>query len=830
MKITVVILLLIVAPAGVADEVLTWSDLPALPFGLAGPFVGYLGDTLLVAGGANFPEGMPWKGGKKVWWDDIYVLEDRWITSSRLPRPLAYGVSVTLDEGVLCIGGCDATNCYSDVFIVTEDGIEKLPSLPRPLAFMSGARVGDVVYVAGGQESMDRARSTKNFWAYDSGWKELPPWPGPERIVPVCAAQSDGLEDCFYLFSGRKVEPGNVTELLTDAYVFRPSTGKWKRIADVPHCVMAAAAAPSGANHLLVFGGADGVMLRKLESAEEKESLLENHPGFSTDLLAYHTITDTWTKVGELPFTSPVTTTAVKRNDGFILPTGEISPGIRTPLVRKATPAPPAGFGWINYSVLGVYLAVLVGMGVYFSRREKSTDDFFKASGRVPWWAAGISIFGTQLSAITFMAVPAKTYATNWLYLTGNFTIFLVAPFIIWFFLPFFRRLNVTSAYEYLEQRFNLAVRLIGSAMFILFHLGRIGIVLFLPSIALNVVTGIDVSLCIAVMGILSITYTVLGGIEAVIWTDVLQVVVLLAGALLCLVVILFDIEGGWEMVIAANKLEAFDFTFDWSGPTFWVVLFGGLAANLISYGSDQSVIQRYLTTKDENSAARSIWTNGILCIPASLLFFTVGTALFVYYKSHPQMLNPTIENPDAVFPWFIVSMLPQGVAGLVIAAVFAASMSSLDSSMNSISAAVTTDYYRRFKPDAGEHAYLKLARWVTVIVGVGGTAFALMLAGWGIKSLWDQFFVFIGLFAGGLGGLFLLGIFTRRAGGAAALAGLVASGVVQYLVKQYTDIHFLLYTFTGMASCLVVGYLAGFIAPAGKNEGLTIHTLGRER
>jgi Na+/proline symporter len=293
--------------------------------------------------------------------------------------------------------------------------------------------------------------------------------------------------------------------------------------------------------------------------------------------------------------------------------------------------------------------------------------------------------------------------------------------------------------------------------------------------------------------------------------------------------VILLDLDGGWEMVTVANKLEAFDFTFDWSGPTFWVVLFGGLAANLISYGSDQSVIQRYLTTRDEKAAARSIWTNGILCIPASLLFFSVGTALFVYYKSHPQMLNPFIENPDAVFPWFIVSMLPQGVAGLVIAAVFAASMSSLDSSMNSISAAVTTDFFRRFKPDAPEKTYLGLARWITVIVGLGGTAFALMLAGWGIQSLWDQFFVFIGLFAGGLGGLFLLGIFTRRAGGAAALAGLIASGVVQYLVKQYTDIHFLLYTFTGMVSCLVVGGLAGLVAPAGKNEGLTVHTVGRK-
>ncbi|MGB2823209.1 MAG: sodium/solute symporter, partial [Phycisphaerae bacterium] len=742
-----------------APPALTWSELPQLPpapgetkqIGLAGPFAGVHDDALIVAGGANFPDALPWRGGKKVWWDDAFVLVRdgggyQWITDPRfkLPRPLAYGAAVSTPDGVVCIGGCDASQCYADVFRLQWVPDRKrltaseLPSLPRPLAFMSAAMVGDVIYVAGGQETMADARATKSFLALDLAakddpkafrWRELEPWAGSARILPVVAAQSDGTTNCLYLFSGRDVAPGMPASLLTDAYRYDPLTGRWRKLADVappgesPRCVMAAAGCASGANHILIFGGDDGKLFRRLEDLDrrgetaEASGIRDNHPGFSRDVLAYHTVTDTYVKAGELPTGSHVTTAAVPWRGSFVIPSGEISPGIRSPRVWKGDRPPARPFGWVNYSVLGVYLASLVAMGVYFSRREKSTEDFFKAGRRVPWWAAGLSIFGTQLSAITFMAIPAKTFAADWRRFMGNVCILVVAPFIIAVILPFFRRLDVTTAYEYLEKRFNVAARLIGSVMFVLFQFGRIGIVLFLPSIALSVVTGIDVRACILVMGALSIAYTVLGGIEAVIWTDVLQVIVLLGGAVFCLVLILVDLPGGAagliDLAAGAGKLKAFDFRFDFTTETFWVVVLGGLAAGFISYGSDQAVIQRYLTTKDEKAAARSIWTNGILCIPASVLFFGVGTALYAYYGSYPQQLSATLDNADAIFPWYIVTQLPAGVAGILIAGVFAAAMSSLDSSMNSVATAVTTDFYRRFRPGAPDRACLRLARVV---------------------------------------------------------------------------------------------------------------------
>ncbi|MBE3096691.1 MAG: sodium/solute symporter [Planctomycetes bacterium] len=873
-------------PAPPSAQVLTWSQLPDLPPapgrtsqpGLAGAFAGVHGDALIVAGGTNFPDSPPWEGGRKAWYADVFVLlpgadgKARWRTDAawRLPRPIAYGVSVGTPEGVLCIGGCDADRCYADCFLMGWDPARQavwtraLPPLPRPLAFASAAKVGDGVYVAGGQESMKDGRATRDFFALHvtaakdanaSVWHTLPAWPGPPRILPVVAEQSDGSADCFYMFSGRNVAPDAAAEPLTDAWKYSPNANAWMRVADVavdgrPRCLMAGTAIDSGANHILLFGGADAEPFRELErlsaaqkadpdspaaaAARQRErAILTDHPGFSRDVLAYHTVTDTWRKVGDLPTGSHVTTTAVRWGNRIVIPTGEIRPGTRTPQVWAAEPQSMGRFGALNYAVLGVYLLALVGMGVYFSKREKTTDDYFRAGRRVPWWAAGLSIFGTQLSALTFMAIPAKTFATDWRYFVGNLAIVIVAPLIVLLFLPFYRRLDVTSAYEYLERRFNLAARLLGSVMFVLFQFGRIGIVLFLPSLALNLVTGMSVDLCILLMGALCIFYTVLGGIEAVIWTDVLQVFVLMGGALLCLALISFQVPGGWnglwDAADAAGKLRVLDLRWDVVAPTFWVLLLGGVGANLVSYGTDQAVIQRYLTTKDERAAAKSIWTNAILCVPSSLLFFGIGTALFVFFRSRPQALNPVLANTDAIFPWYVVTQLPDGVAGLLIAGVFAAAMSSLDSSMNSIATVVTTDFYRRFRPRTSDRSCLRLARVATAAAGILGTALALSMARWDIKSLWDQFARVLGLFGGGLAGLFLLAIFTRRVGGAAAVLGLAASAAVQYAVQRYVPMHPWFYTVTGITACFAVGCLASYILPPCRKDlaGLTVYTMG---
>jgi SSS family transporter len=863
--------------------------------GLAGPFAGVHKDALIVAGGANFPDGLPWvklpdgSKPKKIYHTDIYVLlktgkEYTWRNSEvKLPDGYSYGVSIATDDGLICIGGeysqDGVSKLKSDkVFTIRhlEEGKveidDSLPALPQPCSDMGGAKVGSVIYLAGGS---DKKKQTKNFWSLDLSkkgdakefvWKELDPWPGDPRSHLVAAAASNGKKNCFYIFSGRYKDRERGWVFLKDSWMY--DGAKWNRLADVgvnlqnktPVCVMAATGIRIGANHIAIFGGADGKLFDKVEQElprqikslrdagqteqadtleKKKNDLYTNHPGFSRDILAYHTVTDTWRPIGKFAESdidgitagSHVTATAVKWGKDIIIPSGEVRPGVRSPKIWVVSPGKTDSFGAINYVVLGAYLLALVGMGYYFSRRENSTDDFFKAGNRIPWWAAGLSIFGTQLSAITFMAIPANTFGSDWRMFVLNMTIIMVAPLVVFGFLPFYRRLNVTTAYEFIEKRFNLPTRLLASALFITFQLARIGIVLYLPSIALSVVTGVDIAICITVMALLSIAYTVMGGIEAVIWTDVIQVIVLLGGALLVLCMIPFSIDGGWNSMVdlaeSGDKLRLLDFHFNWKSPTFWILVFGGVGANIYSYACDQTVIQRYLTTKSEKDAARGIWTGALLAIPASLIFFGIGTVLYSFYKTQPTALNAVIEKPDGIFPWYIVTQLPPGVSGLLIAGVFAAAMSSLDSSMNSVATAFTTDYYRRLQPEVSDRSCLNVARIVTVVIGLGGMALALAMDTWNIESLWDQFNRFIGLFGAGLAGLFMLAVFTRRTSGYGALIGLLCSAGVQYWLKELDCIHGILFNITGMGSCFIVGYLASIVLRNQKPiDGLTIYTM----
>ena len=857
MKWYALIILAVLAGIGANSnaKVIQWSELPDLPdaLGVAGAFSGVSSGALIVAGGANFPEPL-FKDGqvnplaKKIWWDRIYVLtapDGQWHESGKLPRTLAYGASVTTAEGVVCIGGSDAEKHYSDVFmLVWADGkieLTDLPALPRPCANTAGALLGTTIYVAGGQESPDSKRAMKNFWALDLShddpqWVELDPWPGPERILPVAAVQ-DGS---FFLFSGCRLvadEDGNVQrEYLTDAYRFTPGdsgdiAGKWKRITDLPSPVVAAPtpAISAGQSHILVFGGDHG------KYAGRNLELMERYPGFSTDILAYHTITDTWMKAGTLP-AGHVTTAAVEWNDTIVIPSGEVRPGTRSPKVLSGTFGQiRSGFSSFDYLTWGIYLIIILCIGFYFSKREKGTDDFFFGGRRVCWWAAGISIFGTQLSAITFMAMPAKVYATDWVYILAQATIIMVAPIVVFFYLPFYRRLNISTAYEYLEMRFNVALRLFGGAAFCLMQLGRMGIVLFLPAVALATVTDFNVYTCILVMGIFCTIYTVMGGIEAVIWTDVIQVFVLMGGALLCVAVIAFKVDGGLAGIIdlgrQADKFHALNLTWDYTATAVWVVLLGNLFTNLVPYSADQTVIQRYLTTPTEKHAARAIWTNAALTVPAALTFFFLGTALYAFYKTRPENLNPTVDT-DAILPWFVVQELPIGVAGIVLAAIFAAAMSSLDSSMNSMATVLVTDFYHRLKPGSSDRARLKLARIITMVLGAFGTGCALLMATYPIKSLWDFFLALLGLLGGGLAGLFILGIFTRRANSAGAIIGVICSTVILYCVQRFTDVHFFLYGAVGIGTCTSVGYFASLLITSSKSspDNLTIHTLVRRQ
>ena len=857
-----------------------FSSLPELPPnsgypvqpGLAGVFTGIDDNVLIVAGGANFPGEVPWKGGSKKYYDEIFILqkngEGAYLWKKREEKisfAAGYGGAVSTPFGLFCFGGNTNSECISESWFINyipeKETVEitRGPQLPVPLANFAFARVNNTLFVAGGL-SETNGISQKVFFSLDlSGanpsawrWETLPAWDGQPRAFAVGAAQSNGETNCFYLFSGRNIKSNGEIEMLYDAHVYNPSLKKWLVVSEGNNQefpFMAGTAFPVGASTIVFASGANGALMQKqtgiekqikeLRSIENRDQNiqnelekfqndltghLQNHPGFGKKMFGFNTLTYQTYEIAELPNTGPVTTYAVQWGDSFIIPSGEIRPGIRTPGILKIEIINDSRhLKSLDIVVIALYFFILAGMGWFFAKRQKNTNDYFKGGGRIPWWAAGLSIFGTALSAITFMAIPAKTYATDWGYFMLNMTIFLVAPVIIGLFIPFYRRLNVTSAYEFLENRFNLVIRLIGSLSFILFQVGRMGVVLFLPSIALNVVTGIDIFVCIALMGFVSLIYTMMGGIEAVIWTDVVQVIVLLGGALLSLALIIIKIDGGFSTIMAVaadrHKFNIFDLTLSLKQPTVWVMLLGGIFANITTYGTDQTMVQRYMTTKTQKEANRSVWTNAVLTIPATLIFFFVGTALFVFYKSFPAEMNPAFQNNDAIFPWYIASQLPAGISGLLIAGIFAAAMSSLSSSMNSAATAYSTDVHFRFGWSKNMEQ-LKLARIVTLVIGITGTLFAFMMATMDIKSLWDEFQKVLGLIIGSLGGVFLLGILSKRANSAGALTGIVASILVQIFVAVYQPVHLIVYSATGVVSCFVVGWAASMFFGTKKRDG----------
>ena len=472
-----------------------------------------------------------------------------------------------------------------------------------------------------------------------------------------------------------------------------------------------------------------------------------------------------------------------------------------------------------------MYLGGLVALGFYFSRREKGTDDFFLAGRRIPWWAAGLSIYATQLSAITYVSIPATAFSQNWLTFIGQCAIPIMVPLFIFCYLPFYRRLQLTTVYEYLERRFHRIVRWYGSVSFVGFQLARMAMVVYLPAIALSAVTGWDVVQCILVMGILSTLYTVLGGIEAVIWTDVLQVFVLWGGILIAAVLAVTG-AGGWEVAteVTANyeKWQWFDGSTNPAVMSTWAILIGSCFLQFGPYTTDQAVVQRYLTTPNERDAARGLWLNAVLAVPFSIVFFAVGTFLFAYFHEVPSSLDVGMQN-DRVLPLFVVQKLPVGLSGLVIAGIFAASMSTLDSSIHSIATTVSHDFYKIIFPNASPRASLLAARILTLIAGIAGTASALLLASMDIQSVFLLFQKALGLVSSALAGVFILGIFTKRANAAGALAGAASCVLTLYLAETQTQWVFYWHSVLGILTCVGVGYLVSLCTPqlTGEPAGL---------
>ncbi len=447
--------------------------------------------------------------------------------------------------------------------------------------------------------------------------------------------------------------------------------------------------------------------------------------------------------------------------------------------------------------IIGIYLLSMIGVGIYFSRRNRNSEQFTTASGQIPGWALGLSFYATFLSAITFLGDPGKSFGSNW----NPFVFSLSIPLAAWvaskLFVPFYRNGKAISAYSHLEERFGAWARTYAMVCFIMTQLARMGTIFYGLALTINALSGIEMPLIITVSGIVIILYTVLGGMEAVIWTEVIQAILKTLGALLILGLILhqLDITEIWAIGLRDEKFSLGTFRPDFTTSSFWVILLYGFFINLTNFGVDQNYIQRYHTAKNTQDAAKSIWLCVLYYVPVSFLFFFIGTSLYAFYDVNPGLISELklqvsaeknipiqtmqlVDYADRVLPYFMKTQIPKGLLGLLLAALLSAGMSTMSSGMNSSATVFLNDIYLRYiQRDLSPQKQLQVLHIATVVMGCLGIIFGISMIG--VKSLLDVWWKLSGIFAGGMLGIFLLGFIAKNVSNTAAKFAAIIGVVV---------------------------------------------------
>lgn len=446
-----------------------------------------------------------------------------------------------------------------------------------------------------------------------------------------------------------------------------------------------------------------------------------------------------------------------------------------------------------------VFLAYMLGIvifGASFFYKNRDEKQFTSGGGKIPTWAVGMSIFATFVSSISFLALPGKAYQSDWNAFVFSLSIPIAALMALKFFIPLYRKINSISAYTYLEQRFGPWARVYASLCYILTQIMRMGTILYLLALPLNALFGWSIAAIILITGSAIIIYSMLGGIQAVIWTDAIQGIILIGGALTCALIIMFKMPEGagqlFEIAADNNKFSLGSFDFNWTQSTFWMMIIYGLFINLQNYGIDQNYVQRYMTAKSEKAAKSSALFGSLLYIPVSLLFFFIGTALFSFYQAQPHLLPDSLKNineADKIFPYFIVNQLPAGLTGLLIASVFAAGMSTVSTSVNSTATIILSDYYKKFiNPNPTKKQSMMTLYSSSIFMGILGVSVAVAMIS--VKSALDAWWGLASIFSGGMLGLFLLGFFSHKAKNFEAVIGVVI-GVIVILWMSLSPIYF---------------------------------------
>jgi solute:Na+ symporter, SSS family len=669
--------------------------------------------------------------------------------------------------------------------------LRALPPLPVSLTFVVGSTQGAALYLAGiGSDGVSRLLELSSSGGGES-WTSHSGWSGGGRPTSLVVQNSAVHLTVHY------------DERVVDRMLRWSTDSRWQAKGDAPGSIVMGSGRAIGQAHILYL----------VHDGDNRASLM-----------SFHVISEAW---AQLPYqgTAPIAGT-VPLGSGVLL-AHESRDRVDFEAVELKSARRPLSN--LDCLIVIVYLGAMLGVGFYFYLRAKrgSTADFFVGNRSIPFWAAGVSLYASNVSSISYLATPAKAFETDWQYMTGKLVTVFGLMFVAVRVVPVLRRLNLVSVFNYLEMRFNPAIRMLASALCIVMNVGgRMSVVLFLPALAIATITGIGVVWSILIMGMCTIIYTALGGMRAVVWTDFVQVLVLMGGALFAIGFVIHSLGGAsiYQTAMAYHKIRLLNFSPDLTQPTVWVFLLLISCDTVLTFPKDQVMMQRTLATSSDKNAARSVWLFAAVLLPGGVIFYLIGTVLFAYYRVHPERLDPLLPI-DATFPLFIGTELPAGVTGLIVVGLFAAAMGTLSGIINSVATLLSVDFYERLARNPTQSKSVRFAEWMSVVIGLVGVGLALLLSASDIHSLLDLTIELVGVLGGSFAGAYTLGMFTERANSAGVAIGIATATVVTLVAWCMKLVHPYLYLVISILVCIFVGYVASLFFPAPRQslEGLTV-------
>jgi solute:Na+ symporter, SSS family len=463
---------------------------------------------------------------------------------------------------------------------------------------------------------------------------------------------------------------------------------------------------------------------------------------------------------------------------------------------------------WVDYLVIGGYLAAITAFGSWFARFQKTTRDYFLTDRSVPWWAVCFTVVATETSTLTFIGIPASAYAGNMTFLQLALGYVIGRIIVSVLFIPAYFRGDLFTSYELLQRRFGTSVKTLSAGIFLLTRSLADGIRLYATALVIAVVTQVPVTWVALVLGAAMIVYTVRGGVSAVIWTDVVQMFVYIAGAAAIAAALLMQIQGGWSAVVAAGqaagKFQFLDLSLDFTRPyTLWAGVIGGVALTLSTHGTDQFLVQRLLAARSAREASQGLVLSGFIVFAQFIVFLFIGVMLFAYYQQNP--LPQPLTRTDEILPVFVVTTLTHGLAGFIVAAIVAAALSP---SLNAMAATTVNDFYLRYlRPDADQRMQMRVSRQATIAWGV--VQLAIALGGQFMdRSVLDAGLAVLSFASGAVLGAFLLGTLLPGVGEREALAGMIAGLIVMTIVWAWTPVAFTWYVFIGASTTCLTAWL----------------------